>query len=417
MEKFSVVQYLAIGIANSFGKDKLNFADRIEWTKVHLKQLPALLKEADEPEMAYAGFLSLKYFLTTGQLDGHLVGMDASASGIQIISALLRDPQGLYLTGVTSPNRGDVYTSLFNHFKSYLESRYDLDANNLSFSRSILKDVLMKYAYGAVTEPVSILGQEIFDIFDQQYIATALPGVAVVLHTLKGAQNASNEEQALPYSWVLPDGHEVSSFPFTRGVETFQSCYQGLGEDGKAAYATFSLAYAGQEDGVAYIKNAANVIHSIDAFVVRECHRFINYEPSIVRQWQDALNQENFSNKENIYGTVGECPSLNILSSAPTKDLLEKMTQKYVSWLKTEIAEMLEFHPAPLVTVHDEFKSLPTHLNFVRAKYVRILTDLGCSNILESIYQQITGKSIKFPRYLKKAEFIKEMASSNYAIS
>ena len=417
MEKFSVVEYLAIGIANSFGKDKLNFAERIKWVKAHLKELPNMLNEADEPEMAYAGLKSLQYFLTNGQLDGHMVGLDASASGIQIISSLLRDPQGLFMTGITSPNRGDVYTTLFNNFKSYLQNKYDLDVSQLSFDRKTLKDVLMKYAYGAVNEPIDVLGQNTFELFEE-YVATALPAVAVTLNTLKGAQNASNEEEAFPYSWVLPDGHEISSMPFTKGRETFQSAYKGLGEDGKAAYATFSLSYVGQENRVAYIKNAANVIHSIDAFVVRECHRFINYNPVLVRQWQGALlNQENFNKEENIYGTVGECPSLDLLSSSPTQEVLDCLTNKYASWLLAEIAEMEKFHPAPLVTVHDEFKCLPSHLNFVRTKYVRILTDLGRSQLLESIYQQITGKNIKFPRYMEEEAFVKEMALSNYAIS
>lgn len=418
MEKFSVVEYLAIGVANAFGKDKLNFSERISWVKAHLKKLPQMLNEAEEPEMAFASLKSLKHFLTTGQLDGHLVGLDASASGIQIISALLRDPQGLFLTGVTSPDRGDVYTSLFQNFKSYLESKYDLDTENLNFDRKVLKDVLMKYAYGAVNEPIDVLGKDTFDLFEE-YIAAALPAVAVVLHTLKGAQNASNEEEAQAYTWSLPDGHMVYSYPFTKGKETFQSCFRGLGEDGKALYATFSLSYTGQENKVAYIKNAANVIHSIDAFAVREMHRYINYNPKLVRQWQDALNQENQFNKEekDVYGTIGECPSLDLLSSEPTQEVLDCLTHKYASWLQEEIAEMLKFVPAPLVTVHDEFKALPTHLGFVRAKYVRILTNLGCSHLLESIYQQITGKNIKFPRYMKENEFVKKMALSNYAIS
>ena len=416
MEKFSVIEYLAIGVANSFGKDKLNFDERIAWVKSHLKTLPQMLDEADEPEMAHAGLKSLQHFLTTGQLDGHLVGLDASASGIQIISSLLRDPQGLFLTGVTSPDRGDVYTSLFQNFKSYLESKYDLDTENLNFDRKVLKDVLMKYAYGAVNEPIDVLGKDTFDLFEE-YIAAALPAVAVVLHTLKGAQNASNEEEAQAYEWLLPDGHQVSSLPFTKGKETFQSSYRGLGEDGKALYATFSLSYAGQEDRVAYIKNAANVIHSVDAFVVRESHRFINYNPVLVRQWQDALNQENYFDKKDVYGTVGECPSLDLLSYSPTEEILGQLTLKYASWLQNEIQQMLEFHPAPLITVHDEFKALPTHLNHVRAKYIRLLTDLGRSKLLEGIYQQITGKAIKFPRYMEEVKFIKEMASSNYAIS
>lgn len=414
MEKFSVVEYLAIGIANSFGKDKLNFAERIEWTKVHLKQLPEILHEADEPEMAYAGLKSLQYFLTSGQLDGHLVGLDASASVIQIISSLMRDPQGLFMTGITSPNRGDVYTSIFKNFTQFLlQKGIEIDFSNLT--RSTLKDVLMKYAYGAYNEPVDVLGQQVFELFEE-YVVIALPAVATYLNTLKGAQNASDEAQIYSYHWVLPDGHESFSLPFSKTGETFQSCFKGAGLDGSNAYATFSLSFFGQENKVAYIKNAANCIHSIDAFAVREMHRFINYNPILVRQWQDALNQEKFD-KEDIYGTVGECPSLDLLSRPPTQEILEQMTLKYVNWLKAEVEKMLQFQPSPLLTVHDEFKALPTHLNHVREKYVRILTDLGRSQLLESIYQQITGRAIKFPRYMKENDFVKEMALSNYAIS
>lgn len=416
MQSFSVIDYLAIGIANAFGKDKLNFSERIFWVKENLKTLPQMVSNADEPEIAQAGLRSMKHFLTTGQLDGHMVGLDASASVIQIISSLMRDPQGLELTGVTSPNRGDVYTSIFKNFTQYLSTRgIEVDFNNLT--RSMLKDVLMKYAYGAYNEPVDVLGQQVFDLF-QEYIVIALPAVATYLNVFKEAQNASDEAQIYSYRWTLPDGHESFSLPFSKIGETFQSCFKGAGLDGSNAYATFALSFFGQENGVRYIKNAANVIHSLDGFVVREMHRFMNYDRNIVIAWVDALSKEvNNKGEGEGFGTPGECPSLVVFSALPTEESLKGLTHVYKTWLLSQATKMLEFIPTPLITIHDEFKCVPTHLDYVRAKYADVLKDLGYSKILEYTYRRITGKNLKFPRYMGDKSFNQAMSKSEYALS
>ena len=51
MQKFTAREYLKIDIANSFGLDKKDWNERIQWFDQNEHQLSSLLNQAEEPAL------------------------------------------------------------------------------------------------------------------------------------------------------------------------------------------------------------------------------------------------------------------------------------------------------------------------------------------------------------------------------
>ena len=110
MDKFSGLEALKIDIANNFGKDKLNYFDRINWFNSELSpkikansSIQDLMLEAEyaeEPELAFAGLQAYIKYLNQ-EPSGYMVSFDSTSSGIQIMSALMGDNSGMILTNLT----------------------------------------------------------------------------------------------------------------------------------------------------------------------------------------------------------------------------------------------------------------------------------------------------------------------------
>lgn len=83
MMRFSSLDYIKIDIANQFGMslDKKSFKQRIAWVN-SVKDLRSKIKDAEKPVQFMAGVLALED-AQAGIPTGHLVGLDACASGKQ----------------------------------------------------------------------------------------------------------------------------------------------------------------------------------------------------------------------------------------------------------------------------------------------------------------------------------------------
>lgn len=112
MEKYTGWQYLLIDAANQFGQDKLLFEDRIAWAETNLMDLENLTEYAETKPLYIKAVMAIRK-AQTGRPTGHLVGMDAVCSGIQVMSALTGCIQGATATGLVNPNiRADAYTAV-----------------------------------------------------------------------------------------------------------------------------------------------------------------------------------------------------------------------------------------------------------------------------------------------------------------
>src|ERR1700741_4756246 len=114
MIKYSGFEYLCIDIANAYGLDKELFENRILWVKININDLEALtvdVKPKDQPLYRKAVMALRK--TQAGIPTGHMMGLDACNSGMQIMSALTGCVIGASNTGMVNPNeRSDAYGKL-----------------------------------------------------------------------------------------------------------------------------------------------------------------------------------------------------------------------------------------------------------------------------------------------------------------
>jgi len=113
--------WLAIQGANTYGVDKVSFADRISWVKSHEDYIRASVKEplgcswwmdADSPFQFLAWCQEWVGYLDTGLdfVSSIPIALDGSCNGLQHFSALLRDEEGGSATNlVPNPVPQDIY--------------------------------------------------------------------------------------------------------------------------------------------------------------------------------------------------------------------------------------------------------------------------------------------------------------------
>ncbi|WVI66506.1 RNA polymerase [Vibrio phage pVco-7] len=121
MKTFTPIEYICIHIANSFGKDKLLFEERIEWVKQNGKVLRKLAGQADDKAQYLRGVLELERILNGQRTTNMPIGLDATASGLQILSVLSGCMVTASHVGLVDPNkRCDAYTACGDTMNFYL---------------------------------------------------------------------------------------------------------------------------------------------------------------------------------------------------------------------------------------------------------------------------------------------------------
>lgn len=110
MKTYTGWQYLLIDLANHFGHDKLLFEERIDWATKNLDNLEALADQAETKPLYLKAVMAIRK-AQKGLPTGHMVGLDATCSGIQVMSAMTGCVAGADSTGLINPNeRADAYT-------------------------------------------------------------------------------------------------------------------------------------------------------------------------------------------------------------------------------------------------------------------------------------------------------------------
>ena len=117
MQTFTGLQYLQIDIANQMANtddphvklDKSQFEDRIAWVQQYENDLEDLVDLADKPFQYLAAVMAYRD-AQNGIPTGHLVGVDAAASGLQIMSALTGCQVTARNTGLIGPQCNDIYS-------------------------------------------------------------------------------------------------------------------------------------------------------------------------------------------------------------------------------------------------------------------------------------------------------------------
>lgn len=167
--------WLKVHIANSAGYDKTRFTDRAAWTDKNWEAIErALDAPGDSPEVwgtdapwcMFTAAWELREAYRSGDPESYCTGipvhMDATCSGLQHFSALLRDPIGALHVNLMDDG-GDQKQDIYSHVGSMalrlVES--DLQSSNaedaamarwwldVGISRKLAKKPVMTYVYGA----------------------------------------------------------------------------------------------------------------------------------------------------------------------------------------------------------------------------------------------------------------------------
>jgi hypothetical protein len=397
MVNYSGWQWLLIDAANNFGHDKLTFEKRIEWAEANLTNLEQLSDQAETKPLYLKAVMAIRK-AQQGLPTGHMVGVDAVCSGIQIMSVLTGCVAGARATGLIDPDvRSDAYTQTTTAMGVIL-------GGNIDVSRKDAKDALMTSFYGSKKTPKTIFGEGTDELaaFYQAAMEVA-PGAWTLLQDLL----ASWQPYALSHDWKLPDGYDAR-------VKVMQKCEARIEVD-ELDHATCTYEFYENVGSKSGLSNAANVTHSVDAYVLRSMHRRCNYDREMVELAYEAINAELYERttfgipmdpkhshtkvayycEQYTRSTVADVVILPYLDAVTVNNL----QTEHLEALKAIVLGMLQYQPFELVTVHDEFKAHANNINWVRWQYKEILAELADSEVLDDLLSQIHGSPGTFAKH------------------
>lgn len=428
MKFYTGWQWLLIDAATHYGLDKLTFEDRLSWTEAHFNELnsPSFIdqgKAKDRP--LYRKAVQAIRSAQAGEPSGHMVGVDASASGIQIMSALTGCLSGCTATNLIDSSRQfDVYAEVTRRLNELLQLKgYRSTDNALVVPREDAKAALMRAYYGSKAHPKVVFGEDTPEL-DAFYAAAyeIAPGAWLLLKDLLD----SWRPWALSHQWKLPDG-----FDAVCKVWVVREARIEVDELNHASFTHQFRENRGERKG---LSNAANVIHSIDAWVLRSMHRRCNYDRRQAETAHGVLLQELMQRRRGVNGDPsGSCEHhdamryyLEQYRRSGVADIvvlpyLTSHTARMVSTAHLEaligiLQGMLQYQPFELVSVHDEFKAHANHVNWVRWQYKEILADLADSDLIGDLLRQIHRVSHHPPYPKGQAGVGQLIRQSNYAL-
>ena len=315
-EKYQVSAYdLCVHIANCFGRDKLSFANRVRWVNDNSKDIIAIgndpianyhiIQKLDLDKelknrwqgvaaaMEYSRYID--HYIELGTEEGFMtnliVGLDATASGTQILSMLGRDDKVAPYVNITASKDnkvGDFYTYLSVYLKTKLEEHRSesdtLDAllNDWdSYARKLAKRNSMTFSYSGTrfgfkqqhredrdsygelgskltNQDCNIIGGEMYEVCLEN-----IRGGAEIMQWLRDGVNYHKGGAVI--SWTLPDGFLAFQFCDTTDKQTFKTT---IGS--KTVY----LVYYTMTDIPHKVSHkngiSPNWVHSLDAYLLRQ---------------------------------------------------------------------------------------------------------------------------------------------------
>lgn len=174
------------------------------------------------------------------------------------------DTTALQCNVLNSGKREDAYSNCVNQMNLYLpqESQIVMGDTQDKLSRKNIKAAMMPVFYGSKKRPKELLGEDTIELqafYDSLY--DIAPGAMMAMDLMQSCWNP----EGLSHSWTLPDEHHVNvkvMVPVDKKVE--------IDELDHASFTHRIYQNKPQDSGLSL---AANITHSIDAFIVREMIR------------------------------------------------------------------------------------------------------------------------------------------------
>jgi DNA-directed RNA polymerase len=304
MKQFTGMEYLKIDVANTFGLDKETWEDRIAWTELWDSQLETFAENAADT------FLYAKAVLTLRDAQnnvptGHLMGMDATASGLQIMACLIGcKTTAANVNLVNTGKRQDIYQKMSETMSNIL---------GRTISRDTIKQPVMTTFYGSKAQPKSLFGEDTPELKAfYKTLDTELTGAIEVLNDIQSCWNPN----VLAHSWTLPDGVKVN-------IKVMEPVSKKIEID-EMNHATFTHRVYVNMATPTGISLSSNIVHSIDAYIAREMIRRSHEQGfSMLTIHDNFLASPNHMNKvrQNYVNILAEIASSNLL-----QDILREVT-------------------------------------------------------------------------------------------
>lgn len=412
---FNAVDYICIDIANCVGTqgdfrgDKELFETRIQWVKDHYAVLEDYIELAEDKPLYIKAVHALRESVK-GNPIGHLVALDATCSGIQIMSAITGCVRGADATGLVSEKRADAYTDVTREMNSILQLK---GFSQIVVPRSDVKRAVMTSGYGSTLVPKEVFGDgDMLATFYQASFTIAPKAFELMADLLETWQ-----ADTLSHNWVMPDNFHVN----IKVMQTKETRIE-VDELGHSTFTTYVKVNQGSKKGLA---NVANTIHSIDGYLLRSVIRRASFDTYKINEAIKLLScaiqhsaetnaecDEDLQNMLNIY-EYSKMLDVSIIDYI-NADNIGHVPLELLIKLNATLGKMMELGSSPVLTVHDAFRAHPNHCNAVRYWYKEIMAELAESNILQFIVSQIVGQQVK---YVKASNNLADMIrNSNYAI-
>lgn len=376
MNHYSPIEYLKIDIANQYGLDKKSFRQRIAWVD-SVKDLHSKTDQADKPVQYLAAVLALEDAYA-GIPSGHLVGLDACASGISILGILIGCHTTSRNTGIIGQQRMDMYAECTKAMNEILGSENEVP-------REDVKQSQMTHYYGSKAQPKKLFGEDTDELM-AFYAAqeTVAPGACIMMKEFLNSWQA----YALNHRHTLPDGYNAV-------VPVLQK-FKAKIEIDELEHSTLTYIYednVGTEKGLAV---AANMTHAIDGFLVRETARRCNHDKEHLIEVQRILttNRGNITtNRIGQHSVERSAIEHKFISLRGAEFITEQSVLNFHTDYREELLALVNetlTRPAfPILTIHDELKAHANHVNDMRKVYQGILAELADSNVGERIIQEV----------------------------
>lgn len=209
MQSFTGKEYIKIDVANNFGLDKEDWDVRIAWFDENENKLESLLNQAEEPALFYAGIKAWED-VKAGNPTGHSISLDATSSGLQILSVLARCEASAKTCNILNTgSRKDAYTVVYKAMCEALGE--DEKINRKDTKRSIMTSL-----YGSSAVPREVFGEgELLECF-YDTMKRVLPGAWALNEDLL----ALWQPDALSHDWILPNNFHVKNKVMTSEQQT-----------------------------------------------------------------------------------------------------------------------------------------------------------------------------------------------------
>ena len=416
-KQYTGIQYMAIDIANHFGDgngmlpislDKMEFEARIAWVKSNQDKLESLADKAEDKPLYVKSVNHFRKALK-GLPTGHTVALDSCASGLQLMSVLTGCESGCYMTGLIDPNkRMDAYSLVTQQMNELLDQPTDLVV-----SRKDAKAATMTVLYGSTAKPIEVFGKGTPELKAFYHTLNhKCKGAMALLRILLNAWDSSKEYN----HWVLPDG-------FNAYIPVMQSITDRVKiEELNYTMSIQTWVNKPMDKGLSI---CANMVHSVDGYVLRTLVRRCNYNVKQVKKAIDLIEEallheyvmpEHYVEEAvmpvHLYIKTGLADIVCIQHIEKiVHQLPHDMLRKLLHTLKT----MLKHPPFEVITVHDSFACHANNCNTLRYWYKEILAEIAESTLLNHLLTQIYGEECTFKKINPNLASL--IRNSNYGLS